>query len=541
MFMRSQEVYVSSADKIRTGLFAALCLIAQIVPAWMARGGSPYLIDQADQIQSGQLLLQGDWRHLYGPYMSDTVPLVRTIGPAGTLMFALPSYFGGFPAVEIAFILLMALAPLLFYFEFRTTNPRLAAVWTAILVFVPHHWYFLTVAWEPLLLLPACLFVLTSFLRFLRRRCLGSLLLVMGTSALALHIHLIAVLLAPFAAAALVLFSIERTDPHVSHRERRQTLIAGIALLAATVLPYLIAELIYGSRNYKAVRANLGRWNDWQTGWQTALTVLERLTTIYSAPGFLRGNPSAHPAPFWLSWPALFAATGWVFARPLFLIFRRIQRRGHGDTGQSNTELILWLVFALVHAGALAYFTKMSRPYLGDHYAAFLVPLTVFPMSTLAASLWGTAKWFAAGRRWFFAPNVIPWLVLVLWMGYSLSRFPASRGRSDWNFRNITDVLGTACDNADHSLTSFELEGFYSPLPGIRPLLRYTVETYVSGCRWDEHAAWLLHPKLSGTPPDRLQIDVAFPGNPTGRFRLIRTFPPGIGLYKREPDAGQAR
>lgn len=529
--------FVSRADQIRVGIFAALCFVAQIGPALFVRGGSPYLSDQADQIQSGRLLLSGDWRHLYGPYMSDTVPLVRTIGPAGTLLFALPSFFGGFPAVEIVFIFFMALAPLLFYFEFQKTNPTLAAVWTALIIFVPHHWLFLTVAWESLLLLPGSLFVLTSFLRFLRRRSLGSLLLVFASSALALHFHLIAVLLAPFSAAALFLYWKAGADADVPPQERRRTLITALVVLTAAVLPYLIAEWISGSRNYKAVRANLGRWNDWQTGWQTALTVMDRVTTIFDAPGLFQHGDRPYPAPFWLSWPVLFAGSVWVLIRPLFLILQK--DTGNVESGrQRRVELILWAVFALCHAAALLYFTKMSRPYLGDHYAAFLYPLTLFPMSTLLYAVWTGAASKLIFRRSGVLPNVLAWTIFGLWMIYSFTRLERAGSKSDWNFRAVTTALESACANPEHTLSSFELEGFYSPLAGAKPLLRYTLESTVTGCSWDEHSRWLVHPRLNGNPPVRLSIDVAFPGNPRGTFRLVRILPPGIGLYEREGGRG---
>jgi hypothetical protein len=454
---------------------------------------SAFLEDQVDQLQNYESLLQVRPEGLWGAIMSGTVPPARALGPLGAIAFGLPVSLGlGVNAVHVETSLLIAIATAVCFVAFSRIDALVAWLWLAVFSATGVVWWNAAMLWSNTLLLPLGLTIAAlaaSCLRDPSRATLGWLVVAV---LYALQLHLVAIVAVPIVS---IVGAVTFRDARPVRGVHAWAIVA-VAVLA--IAPYMLAEVMTGFANLRAITGHLGSsavGSASDTGSATmSLAIAMDPTRLLDAIGL-------GVLPATIAGAAVVAlALWWLRTGPLF-----------------------WLTVCAAAgiAGQALFFLWMSRPFAGYHHVTLLAPFyAVAPAVVL--------------RRGLFRPAVPVRVVsvtggVVLALLIALGPLFADRHaeRTPWTYSRIQATLDALC--GEMPVGTDEGQAFAAVLnPQYDSVLRYMMKRGMTRCRYEPSSPVVIAAARDGQYPASKTI-----GSATFYRELV--LPPGIARYRRSP------
>ncbi|HLG57898.1 MAG TPA: hypothetical protein VI485_21310 [Vicinamibacterales bacterium] len=500
-------------DILTRRLHVALACAALLVFTWLAErhaGESVFLEDQVDQLQNFESLLQWRPEGLWGAIMSGTAPPAHALGPLGAVVFGIPVALGlGINSIHVITSLLIAIGTASVFAVLARIDAVFAWLWLLIFSFTGVVWWNAGMLWTNTLLLPIGLTVMALAASCLRRPCLATLAWLVLIGTFGLQLHLVAVVAAP---VILVLVFVTGRDAR-RHPPGRWHLcaIAVVALMA--VGPYVMAELMTGFRNTRAIFTHLESPGGRAAVSGTAASEMPLAIAVDPAGLFERLGVR----------PVLVITIGTALGiAALALLALRARRGGVDRTREARSESVLfWLTVSAVAgiAGQGLFFAWMARSFEGFHHVTLLAPFyPLVPAALVSLAMPRRLPPFTTAC----ALGVVC-LALLVWKGPPVGdRFVE---RTPWSYSRIRAALDAVC--GDGAVETDEGHGFAARLnPQYDSVLRYLMKRRLTTCRYQPGSDTLIVAARDGNYR---------PSHDVGgvEYRLELVMPPGIARYRR--------
>jgi hypothetical protein len=485
-----------------------LAIAALLVFACLAQrhvGGSFFLADQIDQLQSFEAALRLDPEGLWGPPMSGTS--ARALGPFGAFVFGMPVALGlGIDAIHALTSLLLAIAAGAAFFQLSRIDRVLAWVWLLVFTAMRITWWNAGMFWVNTLLLPLGLLLMALAAACLLRPTMAKLLALALFLLLALQVHLTALVAAP----PLLLIALAGRGRIT--RSSRTTTVAAIAIGLA-LLPYAMAEARTGFRNTRAMFSHIDSavHTEADAGRDAAIETL----AIAADPMELLSGRSR---------TAALAAGAAIAALALIAVYWGAPRFDSAAGERTRPSPALWLVAAAV-LGILAqalFFRLMARPLNGLHYVTLLSPFYALIPAALIAAIVPTRG--RTGRHEAVAAALgAAAVVLLIVRGPTVADGYVEH--TDWTFRATVRALDALCGGG--AADTAEGPGLIDEMhPQYDSVLRYVMKRGFTRCRYDPSSELLIVANREREfPESRLHGDAV--------YQRETVLPPGIARYRR--------
>jgi hypothetical protein len=489
---------------------AVLAVVAFALFAWLALrhvGESYFLADQVDQLQKFEALLRLEPEGLLGGQMSGTE--ARALGPFGAIVFGVPLALGfGIDAIHGLTSIFLVLAAALAFWELSRLDRSMAWAWLIVFTAMRMVWWNAAMFWVCTLLLPLGVLQLALFTAILRNPTSLKVTSMTLVLALALHVHLVALVGLPLLVLALVVSS-RRGVRETESAPRGVAHVVVALLLVAAVVPYAAAE---GQTDFRNTRA-IGNHVDTTVrsgGQQGRSAALETLVLATDPAGVAPAAPAT---------TVIGAGAIVAFVALLLALVRRTRAASAEEHRQNGSILWLTIAAAVGVAGQAIFFFLMARPLNGLHYAILLAPWYAVPPAALIAGLLprrGVAGVLAAAIVGIAAID------LLVFRAPSLADRYAER--TAWNYRAIVAGLDSLC--ADQQVDTVEGPGLVDEInPSYDPVLRYLMKRGFTRCRYEKGARIL----VAGTRDGTLDPSLAVAGH---RYTREEVVPPGLARYR---------
>ena len=475
--------------------------------AFPAVGHATFLADQVDQILSFWAIFQGRPVALYGPVMSGTNPPVQALGPVCATILGLPIALRLNPdSLHLLLIVMLAGAAAALYRGLAEIDSNSALLWVSVILASPAFWWASSMIWAAIIPFWFSLTALAFLVYYVRSRSLVSAALFLACWLAGLCSHLTFVVTLPLLTAFLWL--LYRDRPWRRSRRLGATLFCPVALL----IPYCIGEARTGFANSRAILAHLTQTagsSDHTIGSQSAVETLA-----------IALDPLRLQLRFGWRCPEYLLFLWFLGLVVVAIVSLRWLRKKDEDSGRSDLfwSLILW-VYAAGVLLQMGFFGVMNRPLLSWHYTLALLPLYPVPYVIITRLVLS-----GLSRRAGLAVGLVLSVGLVTFGATTASRFFES---DSWNFRQTTAALSAICSECS-SVNTVEDDGAFVPPSGaFETVLNFLIKKYVPTCHLSDDPDCILVPRRNGIMSSMV---VQFGGR---EYRLLRTTPPGIGLYRR--------
>ena len=180
-------------------------------------------------------------------------PTARALGPFGAIVFGVPVALGfGINAIHGLTSIFLVLAAALAFWQLARLDRTMAWAWLIVFTAMRMVWWNAAMFWVNTLLLPLGLLQLALFTAILRNPTSLKVTSMTLVLALALHVHLVALVGLPFLVLALVVSS-RRGVRETESAPRGVAHVIVALLLVAAVVPYAAAEGQTDFRNTRAI------------------------------------------------------------------------------------------------------------------------------------------------------------------------------------------------------------------------------------------------------------------------------------------------
>ena len=502
----------------RALVLAGLTVAVFVVVAPLAQlhvGRSVFLSDQADQLQFFERFLRGEPAGLWGPIMSSPNPPTRSLGPLGGWLFGIPVALGfGVDAVQAVTSAALVAATFAAFVALARAGSSAAWVWLLLVLANGIVWWNAATLWANTALLPLGHVLLACMVWCLAAPTLARLAAMLLVLAFAAHISLVAIAAIP----PVALVAVRTLRPAWARPPRGAAAVALAVAAVLAIAPYLIAEVMTGFANTRAILSHAGGQEDETlTAAAYALPVLQHAAD----PGWLMQRAGIG------GWSAVAIGTAVALAALALGLYRRRPRARRDEAAERRDDVLLWLVLTAVvaAAGQAAFFALQKRTLLSYHYVSLLLPLYAVPPAALAA-------WLVAAlppRVRTVAPIVLgAGCLLVVWRHAETWAYRYAE-RTDWTYTRIATAVDELCGEAGSARVA-EGPGFASVMPGHDGVVAYLMTRRFVRCRLDPAADQLVAASREGNYPD-VREDAG------STFQLVTVVDPGLALYRRESAA----
>ncbi len=492
-------------------LFLMMTFISGGILSLRFFGHSDFQSDQIDQlVRFATLIKIPSVRAFYGPYMSETVPVVYNLGPIFSALLAFLTNVGLDPD-QIHFvcsILNYAGCCTLFFLIFKIFLIRghglLVLIWSG-LVFSSH--LFVQQAqqlWVNNFITLASLSTLYFYLRFEARPNLNNLVLLFCVFFTGLHLHATAIV-----GVILLVFAIFRHFLSVKNDSKKVNLQTWLFLIFA-VVPYLLAELFTNFENTRAIFANIFHHS------QNSLSEFQ---------GFRAAKKSLYQ---FVEVLGLFPAENspkvlrQIVAFGFGLIFVGLAREKYRCKRLSFSQEFLFLTLSTVCFMGL-FFLSLNHRIGGPHYFYYGLIFFTYPWAyVLESSVNKIFRNNSAKVTWVISGGCA---LGVIFTEVRLDRLKSNR---TYSYRDILNTLNLICET-EKVLAVLEPSPDFETFPDPAyktSALKYILKSAASGCHYDEKSMLLVALTGAGTEP---AINISFASK---AFVLHSRFDHGISLYK---------
>ena len=460
-------------------IFLVFTFISHVILSYQYFGKSDFQGDQIDQLVRFTTLIKIPlMKAFYGPYMSETNPVVYNFGPAFSALLGLLTKVGLNPD-EIHILCNIfnhALSSVLFFLIFKFFNRKgyglIVFIWSAILFSSDLYLQQVRQLWVNNFITLSSLLTFYFYLRAERRPDLNNVIVLVAFFFLGLHFHSTAIV-----GFTLVAFVIFRKFTQLKKNPKKLNPVTWFFLIAA-IGPYLVAEWATDFGNSKAILANIFHNQlQIQNHFQGFRSAKKSLYQFVEVVGLFGGENS---------FKVFRQVTALIFLTMFILLIRKKIRK----IALTLAEEFLFLSFTAVFAMTV-FFLCLNHRIGGPHYFYYGLIFLTFPWAFLICFVLENLF----NQKDHSARKLITILVccslIVLFGQFKTANM---RNKMSYSYRDILETLTEICHIEKRFSIADQAPEFETfPDPDYKTTsLKYIMEGHKTGCLYDRNSESLL-------------------------------------------------
>jgi hypothetical protein len=431
-------------------------------------GGTPFLGDQMDQIQSGTSLFQGRLKSFYGPYLSTTFPIVYTYGPFSLFIYGLldlillPIQYHA-----TAFGLFSIVAGLFLGKQIEKIQKGIAVFYYWILPFAEVYVFSLSMLWSNVLIFGVSSFFIGFVLRYLNEKNDKDLIYGISFFLFSLHLHLIGIILFP-----IVIYLLFDRFSHSRSPKQKEHYALPYIIFTFSFFPYWIAEGIRKFANTKSILFNTSSRSTSDFQIDQTFILLKKFMDPFTDSGEL------------------------VFPILVILIIGFIAFR-YLDNSFLKKQLLSFSILILVTLMfELLFFTILKQQYRSIHYGAYLTSMSILLISSICYIIY--VSLLPNRIKKLFGSSVFSLVFTTVIAVFFIVKYQPQY-YSSWNYSAIVNGLNQICKKYPE-VSTFEVEDFRGPESEFYPVLEFLIKNDHTNCKFLASSPVLLVPDVSQNP-----------------------------------------